>query len=119
MIKEVELLKEETVEVTEEQASEIEEIADRGPLPKGVKVKKGDKGTPVLQFSKGMVTGASKLRIRKQASIKSEILKEVEKGTILYIDLNGSTESFYRIILDPKTSKSEGFVVKDFVTIVG
>lgn len=124
MIKEVELLKEETVEVTEEQAAEIEEVleevkVEQEVLPKDKKTKKGEKPVTVLSsLVKGVVVGASVLRVRKQASTRSDILREVEKGTILHIDLLGSTESFYRIILDPKTSKTEGFVVKDFVSIV-
>ena len=124
MIKNAELLKEEIVEITEEQAAEIEEAleevkAEREVSPKDKKVKKDEKPVAVLSsLVKGIVIGVSVLRVRKQASTKSEILREVEKGTILHIDLLGSTESFYRIILDSKTSKSEGFVVKDFVSIV-
>lgn len=119
MIKEIDNLKEvETQEVV------AEEVVEPTPeeLPPQSKAKKAKKEEPVTKLIKlvtGQVVRISKLRVRKAASTKSDILEELSMKDFIHIDLEGSTDNFYRIFLDPKTQKREGFVVKEFVELLG
>jgi len=64
-------------------------------------------------YINGRVTGCSLLRVRKGANAKAEVIKEVHKGTTVKVDIEGSTESFYRVFIDGK----EGFCMKQFIEI--
>lgn len=61
----------------------------------------------------GYVVRCGKLRVRKSASAKSEILLELLEGTKVEIDLDGSSESFYKVIIN----KREGFCMKAFIEV--
>lgn len=56
----------------------------------------------------GVVTGCSKLRIRKTPSLKADVLGELTKGTKVEI-LDDKNAKFYKI--------SGGYCMKDFIEI--
>jgi hypothetical protein len=61
----------------------------------------------------GMVTNCSVLNVRKIPNPVSEILFTIERGTLVKIDIQGSTESYYRVMIQGV----EGFCKKDFIGV--
>ena len=62
----------------------------------------------------GVVDGCEQLYVRKEADVNSVSLSIIAKLTELVIDLENSTEDFYKV----KTSEGvEGFCMKKFITI--
>lgn len=87
---------------------------DSNVLEKEIVVaKKRTKRKPIF----GIVKNASRLRLRKAASSKSEILIELERGEVVGVDLEESTENFYKVIIKDKGTKLEGFVMKEFIDL--
>ena len=61
-----------------------------------------------------VVVNCAKLNVRKEAAKDSEIVCIIAKGDELAVDLDASTEDFYKI----NTSNGiEGYCVKDFIEI--
>ena len=62
----------------------------------------------------GFVDGCECLRIRKESNVDSEELCIINKSSEVVIDLENSTEDFYKV----KTSEGvEGYCMKKFITI--
>lgn len=61
-----------------------------------------------------VVVNCAKLNVRKEASKDSEVVCIITKGDEVAVDLDASTEDFYKI----NTSNGiEGYCVKDFIEI--
>ena len=61
-----------------------------------------------------VVTNCTKLNVRKEAKKDAEVVCVINKGTELALDLDTSTEDFYKV----STSNGvEGYCVKDFIEI--
>lgn len=63
---------------------------------------------------KGIVSGCSRLNIRKEPSLTGEVVCEVSKGTALMVDTSKSTEDWFRVYTETGV---EGYCMKNFVTI--
>jgi len=61
----------------------------------------------------GVVTNCSVLNVRKIPNPVSEILFTIERGTHVKIDIQGSTENYYRIMIQGV----EGFCKKEFIGV--
>lgn len=64
-------------------------------------------------YVEGKVINASRLRVRKEPSTTADIITELDKDTTIMIDLNESTEEFYKVY----TLEFEGYCVKTFIEI--
>ena len=60
-----------------------------------------------------VVANCSKLNVRKEASKDSDVVRVVVKGDELVVDLDASTEDFYKV----EVAGMEGYCVKDFIEI--
>jgi len=72
--------------------------------------------TTVRDISKekiGIVSGCSILNVRKIPNPLSEVLFTIARRTHVKIDLEGSTERYYRVVLQGV----EGFCQKDFIEV--
>lgn len=65
-------------------------------------------------YAIGNVVDCKRLRIRKSPDADSAVLKEIENGTEVMIDLECSTGDFYSIVTE---SGVEGFCMKKFIKI--
>jgi uncharacterized protein YgiM (DUF1202 family) len=61
----------------------------------------------------GVVVNCSVLNVRKVPNPVSEILFTIERGTHVKIDIQGSTENYYRVMIQGV----EGFCKKDFIGV--
>ena len=66
-----------------------------------------------------IVTGCSRLNVRKESSKESDVVCILDKDTELTVSIVDSTEEFYKVYAhDVKTDTLvEGYCVKDFITI--
>lgn len=62
----------------------------------------------------GTVVDCKKLRVRKNPNKLAEVLCEIEVGSTVEIDLDASTEDFYKVCTE---SGVEGYCMKAFVTV--
>ena len=72
--------------------------------------------TTVRDISKeklGVVSKCSVLNVRKIPNPTGEVLFTISRGTQVKIDLLGSTESYYRVVIQGV----EGFCRKDFIEV--
>lgn len=63
---------------------------------------------------KGLVSECSKLRIRYGASVKSKEIGCIEKNSIVKINIEDSTDSFYSV----EFNGIKGFCMKQYITII-
>lgn len=61
----------------------------------------------------GTVTGCARLNVRKEANKESQAIYILDKGSSVMVDLDNSTEDFYKIY----TIEIEGYCVKEFIEI--
>lgn len=61
----------------------------------------------------GVVANCTKLNVRKESSVESDIICVLDSGTEVMIEENKSTDHFYRVILD---SGVEGYCMRDFIS---
>jgi len=100
------------VEVEEESRENQEEIVEET-----IEVVGGILAVVNTESSKkilGVVSNCSSLNVRKQPSVKADILFTIKLGTEVNIDMEGSTSKFYKIIFD---NDIEGFCMKDFIEV--
>lgn len=64
-------------------------------------------------LANGEVANCTKLNVRKEAKANSNVLCILNKGDKVTINLNESTEDFYRI----STKTIEGFCMKNFIEL--
>lgn len=94
--------------VVETEAEQVQEIVEESPVVEEPVVEE-----PVVQTI-GFVDGCNSLRVRKESSVDSEELCIIAKSTEVVIDLENSTEDFYKVT----TSEGvEGYCMKKFITI--
>ena len=70
---------------------------------------------PVVEGSivVGVIANCAKLNVRENANKEANVVCIVNKDTKVNIDLDASTEDFYRVFVDGK----EGYCIKQFVNI--
>lgn len=64
-----------------------------------------------------VISGCTKVNIRKEASKTSEVVCVLANGTEVTIDVAKSTEEFYKIYTVSGETLIEGYCIKDFVSI--
>lgn len=64
---------------------------------------------------KGIIAGCASLRVRAESNTDSEVLCVLEKATELSIDLDNSTEDFYKVIT---ADGINGYCMKNFINII-
>ena len=69
---------------------------------------------PVEEVKTGIVTGCSKLNLRRKPAIKAEVACVIDKGTKVVIDKKASTKEWVKVTLD---NGVEGFCMKKFIQI--
>lgn len=69
---------------------------------------------PKRRYVKGEAFNCGILRVRKATNAKSEIVTVINRGTQVQIDLEQSSESFYKITVN----KITGFCMKEFINIL-
>lgn len=69
---------------------------------------------PKRRYVKGEAFNCGILRVRKAANAKSEIVTVINRGTQVQVDLEQSSESFYKITVN----KITGFCMKEFINIL-
>ena len=79
-----------------------------------VKETKEIKQEPVMTM--GVVINCDKLNIRKKPDFNADVVGMVDVGTVLTIDVTGSTEDFYKVRIK---SGMFGFCMKEFVEVRG
>ena len=60
-----------------------------------------------------VISGCAKINVRKEASKTAAIVCVIEEGTEVQVDLENSTEDFYKVSM----SNTEGYCMKQFVSI--
>lgn len=63
----------------------------------------------------GMVTGCKYLRLRKQASLESEVLEVLKEGSEVVVNKRASTKEFYKVSF----GNLVGYCLRTFITITG
>ena len=61
----------------------------------------------------GVVIGCTKLNMRENSNKDSKIIGTIDKGVTVQIDLNNSTDEFYKVSAYGK----EGYCMKQFINI--
>lgn len=61
----------------------------------------------------GVVEGCVRLNVRKEANKTADVVRVINKGDSVMVDLEKSTEDFYKIF----TLDFDGYCVKDFIKI--
>ena len=72
------------------------------------------KQEPVMTI--GVVANCNKLNIRKKPDFNADVVGMVDVGTVLTINVTGSTEDFYKV---RTKSGMFGFCMKEFVEVRG
>lgn len=85
----------------------LEEIKEEEEIVNKVNNKKPGK------FINGRVINCSKLRVRKSPNIKAAVIQELPRNSVVKIDLEGSTDNFYRVFIESK----EGFCMKEYIEV--
>ena len=65
----------------------------------------------------GVVNGCDKLNIRKEPSMNAEIVDIINKGTIVNINKDLSTEEFYKINIHNDIKTIDGYCLKKFIVL--
>lgn len=68
----------------------------------------------IVTETKGVVEGCSKLNVREAANVDSNILCVIDKAAEVVIDLENSTEDFYKVCT---SSGVEGYCMKKFIEV--
>ena len=74
---------------------------------------KASKAKPAVEPVYGVVSGCVKLRVRKDADIKSNVLREIAVNTRVQIDMNESTPDWYKVYV----KGIHGFCMKKYITV--
>ena len=69
---------------------------------------------PQLDIIEGVVSNCESLRIRAEASTKSDIICVVNAGATVLVDLKESTNDFYKVVTEVG---AEGFAMSEFIVI--
>lgn len=109
---EVETTVDETEESTNEVLETTEEVTEEVTEPEVIvpSIEDGVENNEVI----GKISGFEKLYVRKEADKNSEPVGIVTDKDDLSIDLNHSTDTFYKVIT---SNGLEGYCVKEFVKI--
>lgn len=63
--------------------------------------------------AEGVVEGCARLNVRKEASKTADVVRVINKGDSVMVDLVNSTDDFYKVF----TLDFDGYCVKDFIKI--
>ena len=70
--------------------------------------------TPKVRYAIGEVHNCGILKVRKVANAKSEVVTVINRGTQVKVDLEGSSETFYKVTV----GKTSGFSMKAYIKMV-
>ena len=62
-------------------------------------------------FIKGTVSNCNKLNVRERPTLTSNVLRVIECNTQVEINVEDSTDDFYKVVIDG----IEGYCMKDFI----
>lgn len=65
----------------------------------------------------GKVANCSKLNVRKGPSKKTDSIKVLEEGTLVFIDKRKSSSEFYRVNIENGNNSINGYCMKKFIEI--
>lgn len=101
--------KQNDAEIVEPQVEEVvnEAVETEEPVKEVV-------AKPASKTVYGVVTGCSKLRIRKSASVSAPVLLEINAGTKVAIDKRQSHKDWYKVCTE---DGADGFCMKQFITL--
>ena len=88
----------EVTDITEEIEEEIEELATE----------------QVSESIIGIVSDCKKLRVRNNPELDSDVICEIEAGSIVEIDEVNSTEEFYKVCTE---TGIDGYCMKKFIKV--
>lgn len=81
--------------------------------PKAPEDVKPVNNNPAPKHVEGVVVNCARLNVRKEPSKAAKVLRVFEKGNIVMVDLENSTEDFYKVL----TPSGEGYCMKDFIEV--
>jgi len=93
---------------------EPEEVVDKNTEPENNTDENNIKDNVILS---GTVNGCDKLNIRKEPSMNAEIVDIINKGTIVNINKDLSTEEFYKINIHNDIKTIDGYCLKKFIIL--
>lgn len=65
----------------------------------------------------GIVNGCEMLNVRSESNVDSDVLSIIPKGTEIEVDLQESTDDFYKVKLPVEFLNVNGYCMKKFITI--
>ena len=71
----------------------------------------------IIPYLEATVVNCTKLNVRKEAAKDSEVVCVIAKGTELTVNLDASTDTFYKVYGVCKEVLFEGYCVKEFISI--
>lgn len=69
-----------------------------------------------VKYTRGIVCDCTKLNVRSQPSVDSEVLCTIDKGAKVYIKHKESNEDWYEVIA---VDKIHGYCMKEFIRDTG
>lgn len=110
--REPQMTKEDTIEPVQELAVEVETPIVEPIQEPEVKPVIEPTTFPATTTKAGFVYGCSRLNVRSEPRSTANIVCEIENKTEVEIDLDNSTDDFYKVCL---ASGIEGFCVKTYI----
>ena len=68
---------------------------------------------PTVKNVEGMVVNCTRLNVRKEPNKNAKVIRILDKGNCVMIDLENSTEDFYKV----STPSGEGYCMKNFIEV--
>ena len=84
--------------------------------PKEVLEGTSPKINPVV-LKEARVIGCRALRLREGANAKSKIVMIINENALVKVDLEQSTKTFYKVVVQEHPSIIEGFCMKEFIRV--
>lgn len=103
------------LDATDEIVEEIEEVNDS--VEDAIEIDDSVSADEIVEETEsliGVVSGCTKLNIRKESNITSEPVCIVPEKSVLLIDQDLSTEEWYKVYTE---AGMEGFCMKKYVTV--
>ena len=68
---------------------------------------------PTVKHVEGMVVNCARLNVRKEPNKNATVIRVLDNGNVVMIDLENSTEDFYKV----STPSGEGYCMKNFIEV--
>ena len=88
----------------------VEEKVDAAIVPEEPVVEEA----PTIKIVKGVVSGCTKLNVRKEAKKDAKVLAVIDVKTKVEVEPDNSTDKWYKIITKDGV---EGYCMKEFITL--